>query len=489
MISDTDYLLWLERDAERRVVLVEADAYAGGVVTTHTFASSPFVSRPGDAPANTPYDDLLQEIPAITRRMSEALGGQTTVTWGDLLIDNSDGERDHWLDAAWDGRPCRLLLGSPEWPKSDYRVILSGTLADIGARDARQLTLKLRDKQALLNAPIQTDVLAGNRLTPLCYGQCFNVEPVLVDSATLVYQVHDGQIHAIAAVRDNGVALTPGSGYSTDLSAGTFTLLNAPVGRITADVHGAKPGGVYLTRIADLVAHIVTTRAGLSSSDLDSASLAAFGTLCPQPVGLYLRERINLLEVLDQLLTSVGGWYGFNRAGLLQLGRLDLPSGAPRARFSADDMVRDSFKILSRRLPQASVRVSYATNWTPQSDGIAGGVSAANRELFAAEHRIAKTEDASIAAAHPLASNPDVVVTRLVESSDAAAEAARRLTLWGAVRTTYEAEFFTAPLHLELGDVIELDHHRFGFAGGQLARIVGIKESPANGRVVLEFWR
>src|SRR5262245_39679992 len=58
-------------------------------------------------------------------------------------------------------------------------------------------------------APIAASVKAPlARSKPFVVGSVLNVEPVLVDPFRLVYQLHDGALQAISAVRDGGVPLT-----------------------------------------------------------------------------------------------------------------------------------------------------------------------------------------------------------------------------------------------------------------------------------------
>lgn len=488
-LSDAEWLRWLRADGEARCVLVEADAWSTTWgLQTHTLANFPFVTRPSDSPANTIYDERVASFPQFEARLSELFFGRSTFSTGALDLDNSDGALDSWLEDGWDGRPVRLYLGSPSWPRAEFRPILTGAIADIEALDRNRLSLKLRDKTAAINVPAQTNLVGGatankDQVIPLCFGQCFNVEPVLIDAATHRYQVHDGVISGITAVRDNGI----GVAFTPNLAAGTFTLSAQPAGRITADVQGAAPSGAYLTTAAALVQHLITTRSALTTADLDAPSVAAFGALCPQTLGLYVRERRNLVELIDDLVASVGGWWGFDRTGRLRLGRLDLPGGTPVLTLTADDIDEGEIRLTRRELPPATLRLGYARNWTPQPDGLAGAVTEANRALFAAPTQIAKATQA-VKAKHLLASEPDVVDTLLALSAEADAEAARRIALRTQIRTVTSLVAMAAPHFVSLGDIVHLAHPRFGYALGALAVVVGIRDRTLANRVELDLW-
>lgn len=490
-ISDAQYQAWLAVDNKARIVIVEAQAYSGGMLVSRYMSNYPFVSTPTDTPPNQAYDDLVLSIPQFSTRMNEQLVGQSTPAWGDLEIANENGNRDSWLtDDAWDGRSIKLYLGDKSWPKSDFRKILDGTIADIYARDQRTLSLKIRDKQWTLNVPAQTSLIGGSTANkdlpiPLCYGECFNVEPVLIDAAAHQYQVHDGAVNAITAVYDNGVSV----GFTATLGGGTFVLTSAPAGRITADVQGAKPGGAYLTQCADIMQHLITTRSALTTGDLDAASFTAFNATAPQALGLYVRDRRNLIELLDMLIKSVGGWYGFSRDGLLQLGQLQAPAGTAAVSLTRDDLAEGSLRCLRRLVPVTTVRLGYRHNWTVQTDGVAGAASESRRADLASEYLVSKALDTAIKTAHPLALEPDMEGSLMTVQADCDAEAARRLSLWGVTRAVYGFDGFSAPSRVTLGQVVELTHPRFGFAAGAKAVVVGIVEQPTKNRISLEIWK
>jgi len=490
MISDIDYVSWLKRDGVPRALLVEAVAYSGGAEVTRTFSNRVFISGPIDSPAHAAYDDIVMGAPRFAAQLSELFTGQSLPTWGDIEVTNEGGVRDSWLGDAWDGRAVRLYLGDPAWPKSDFRRVLDGTIGDIVAPARNRLALQLRDKTWVLNVPIQTALIGGatankDQPKPLCFGQCFNVEPLLIVAATHQYQVHDGAIEAISEVRDNGVSVA----YTADAASGTFTLNAAPTGRITADVKGAKPGGVYLTRCAEIINYIVTTRTTLTGDDVDGANFSAFDTACPQTLGLYLRDRENLIAALDELVSAVGGFWTFSRDGLLRVGRLDAPAGTPVLELVADDIRERQIACVARALPVQTLRLGYQRNFSPQSDGLAGAVTETNRALYSAEHQVATATNAGITTTHKLARNPDLLPSLLALAAEAVTEVARRTALYNTVRAIYEVGVWTAPLRVNLGEVVRITHPRFGFSAGALAVVVGLDEEPAQGRVTLRVWK
>lgn len=489
-ISDAAFKRWLQADNRVRAVLIEAKAWSGGVEVTRYLSNVPYVSRPTDTPANVAYDDLIKAVPAFQARLNEVFMGFTLPAYGDADLINASGALDSWLDDAWDGRGLKMLLGDPSWPRNDFRTILDGVCADIYAKDRTTLALKLRDKSWMLNVPAQATLMTGTTANadqpqPICVGECFNVEPVLEDASAHRYRVHDGAVDDISGVRDNGVPVA----YTKDLADGCFELNAAPAGRITADVRGAKPGGVYHETVADIVQYLVTTHSQLTTADIDAASFAAMNAACPQPVHDYVRDRENLITVLDRIVTSVGGFWTFSRSGLLQLGRLEEPAGTPVVELVEDDVSENGIEVASRTIPVDTLRLGYRRNFTLQPDGLAGAVAEADRADFAAEYRVETASNAGITTTHKLAPKPDLIPTQLTAGSDAAGEAARRATLQGSIRKTYLVNCYMLPLSVNLGQVVKLTHSRFGFAGGELAVLIGITERVTGNRCQVELWR
>lgn len=488
MITDAQFSAWLALDGEIRCVLIEAEAYSSGL-TTRYMANVAFESLPSDSPANMPYDDIVISVPRFKAGIAEALGGSTQISYGEIDIDNSSGVRDSWLTDAWDGRPVRIYLGSPKWPKADFRQILAGVAIDIVAKDSSVLTLKISDKQQLLNGAIQKNLISGTtantqKPVPLTYGEVYNIEPLLIDSVTRKYQVHDGQIEAITTVYDNGKSIA----FTPDLTTGTFILSASPAGRVTADCKGCKLSGIYINKVADIVQRILLTRSSLTSGDIDTASFTGLNALCPQAVGIYIGDRRNTLDVLDELIKTIGGFYGFGRAGLFKVGRLDAPIGSPVLDLSADDIAEFGLTVKSRVLPVATIRLGYKRNWTVQTDGVDSTVTIARRAELADAYQVVTANNAGINTTFLTPLSPDVVGTLFVSQSDAQTEANRRANLASQLRYRYRAVCFTAAARIELGQVIRLTHPRYSFAMGSLAVVVDIDESPTSNESNVELW-
>lgn len=493
-ISDAEYSEWLEDDRVTRVLLVEAKYY-DGTEQTEYMSTLGHITKPTDSPANQEYEDLVIAFPVFRRVMKEAFDGKTQQSFGDIEIDNTNGDRDSWLTRSWNGRDITLMLGDPTWDYADFRVIMAGSSAEITSKGIDKLSLKIRDKGIYLEKQLQEAVFSTgpnvDRIIPVCYGEVKNIEPVLEDEPTHKYKIHDGEISSIDTVYDKGVSIA----FVADLPDGSFTLSAAAVGPVTADVKGAKFPGLaegadtYWDNIADIIYDIAKNRSDLTASDIDTTNFSDFKTAHPQKVGVWIRDKDKFTQVLDTLVTSVGGFWGFSRDGKLGLGQLlDPAAETSTLTITADDIVINGMTVKRRQLPRYRVTLGHTRYWRPQGPSEVAGVAEDLTADLGQEYRLSISEDLTVKTTHLLAHESGVLPTVLVDSTEADTEALRRKDLRDGLRTVYTVDAFATPFSVELGDVITVDHDRFGFDGGTKAVVVGYSETVTPPRIKLDLW-
>lgn len=244
-ISDAQFAQWLIGDGPR-VVLAElrfsyesAGAPAEGTVY---LSSGSYFTRPEDSPPNVAYRDTISGLPGVRMSINpDSLGGFTQISVGELTLHNGDGSLDFLLDLIIDGREVNFYLGSPEWPRSDFRVMLS-VLAESAAADGDDtIRITLRDHRLLLDRAIAGDVVTAEKRKPLifCFGsQAYanSIEPVLLDSVDLDYCVLQNYANSGLGsfVRDNGAELSA-AGFAFD---NTTLTVNAGTDTFTFVAHG-----------------------------------------------------------------------------------------------------------------------------------------------------------------------------------------------------------------------------------------------------------
>lgn len=86
----------------------------------------------------------------------------------------------------------------------------------------------------------------------------------------------------------------------------------------------------YVDTLADIARRIAVTDGGISLTAVDHEAIALCRAQMPYPVGLYVPEGGNRLDLLDGLASPLGAWYGAWRDGLFQVSILAAPEAIDR---------------------------------------------------------------------------------------------------------------------------------------------------------------
>lgn len=510
-VSDAEYATWLASDAQERCLLVEMSYYAGGVQTAY-LSSAPFVSGPGDTPANTAYQCVIKSIPTFNQKMSDVLYGRTTASLGNVIIDNGDGAFDDWLYYNFAGRPLTMYLGAPSWERADFRAVWTGVLSNITVQGTNSLSIEARSREHLLSQEVTmtkiTTGTADGRYQPLCYGLCYNITPLCVDATNRIYRVNAADVKSIDEVRCNGVDI--GAANWTNNADGTFTIdANYNNGQITCDVKGMKTGSTLMEHIKEIVKDLVVTRSAVfAEADFDTTYWTNLNTTFPQHLGLYITQPVQLYQLLDQICGSVGAFYGVDRDGKIYIRQFAL-SGTATHTVTAEDIAAHGINVAKVYQPMDKLKRGYQKNWTVQSNIDAGfdtswpaggwfyiggvlqtdtqyrpATSAADRHLYSEEYLYTISE---ITRTNILkAVDPAIQGTLLTLKTDSSTEGTRWLTMWGAVRVQFSIDCFTKTARVNLGDRVTVTHPRFGLDAGVTGTVVAIQDRPTKHRQLLE---
>lgn len=478
---------WLKTSDHIKTVLVEIEnvAIGGGQSATFYLSNKPFVTAVTDTPSSTNYDPCL--VGGISFSETLSLDSSISVGYGDLEIDNTGGVKDAWVDYIWVNKPVKIYIGDPRWTRSDFRLVFSGLISDISSRSRESLNLILVDKLQRLNNPISEAVLSStalgsDTLIPVVFGECFNVSPLVVDSATLTYQVHTGPIEDIIEVRDNGAPVD----FTKNLVNGKFTLNQAPFGQITASVQGAKRGTNYYNTIPNIIIDIVKNYGPVNNrlvdSDIDLANFNTFNTVYPHQVGVYCTNRENILDVCNQLASSIGAQLTFSSLGLLKLVKIYYYTGTSHD-ILPEDVDLDSLQIQEKSVVRAATKIGYCKNWTVQESGLAAGINPSSLALFNTEYLYSTDIVGTNVDDYKLTVEPVAEDTLLITQAGAEWAAEDQNGLFGVPRTVY---IVTAAAHLlpvELGDGATLVNPRFGLSSGKAGAIISINRDWIMGKV------
>ncbi len=480
-MTDAEFVAWL-KNGGRYAVLVEVD-----ITSTKYLSTVPYTTLPTDSPANRAYLPVIAGGVALSESLS--LDGSAALSAGDIEISNEDGSLDSWLDEVWVNRAIRVYIGDVSWARSDFKLIFNGIVSNLDSSSASRLNIVLRDKLQRLNSPVSEEQLGGStanseRLRPLVFGECHNIEPLLVDPATHEYQCHNGALESIIEVRSEGV---PRTITTAGVPAGSFRLTASPEGTISASVQGST--SPYVNTVSGIIQRLVTNYGTPSerftSGDIDTAQMAAFDAAHPQPVGVFLADRNNVLQVCQDLASSVGAQVTMSREGKLRLVKIELPPTGTPLVITPADYEAQSLSISQRSTVQAGIRLGFCKNWTVQTS-IDSGIPAEHRDLFGQEYLSVSARDSTVASVYRLYAEPQQVDTLLLKRTDASNEATRRLNLWKQPRVVYQVTAFAHLLTLELGQAVTLYGDRFGLDSGKTGMVIGLETDWIGRRVKVE---
>lgn len=485
-MTDAQFQDWLQSSSAIRMVLIEAQVNVAGSEVTRYIASRPYITGPREVPANTAYLPLAKGGLAFTEQVS--LSGEAGLSGGDIELDNADGALDGWLGDVWMNRPIKAWAGDPSWPRADFQLVFDGIIADVASAGRESVNLVLRDKLQRLNTPITEVKLGGttpnkDAILPIPFGECHNVAPLLTNPATLEYGFL-GAMESTFEVRTNGKPIA----VALNDQVGRFNLTTDPFSTtITASVQGDKGGG-YAPRIAPLVQRIATAYGKAADrfvlSDLDLENLSAFDAAHPQPVGLYVADRTNQAQAIQQLAASVGAQAIMSRTGQLRLVQIALPAAGVPLAIGPEQMRERSLRPAQRLPVTAAVKIGFDRNYTLQA-GLTTSIPPAHADLYATEWLTETVVDEAVRARYRLSDDPVQIDTCLKTRADARAEAQRRLALNKVPRTIYEFDGEPEMMMLELGQPVTLRAERFGLQDGVPGVVVLLSRFWLTGRVTV----
>lgn len=274
-------------------------------------------------------------------------------------------------------------------------------------------------------------------------------------------------------------------------SAGYFRLGSSPAGLVTADV---TQGASAADRTAAQIATQLFTLAGLSSGDWSASDVTALDVANDAVLGYWSgTEETTIADVMDLVADSVGAWWGVDRTGVFRIKQFTVPSGSAVLTITANDLKkgleRRPTTDSDRGIPVYRVVLHYAKNGTIQTTDLAGGVSDDRRAVLALPSLTVVSTDTSVQTAHLLATQIEKD-TLLTDATDAQDEADRLQAMFGTKRDRFELsiQLTSDTATLDLGDVVTLQHARYGLSAGKKFRVLGIDPKASAREMVLSIW-
>lgn len=158
-ISDAQFKQWLKQQSSKLTILAEpriAIQRSGSPAEdTLYWANRAYRSKSSDAVPYRQYQDVIQGAPTFTRALSlDELGGRGTTSQGNLSLNNTAGNVDYLLNEIIDGRDIPVYAGDLDWPRSDFRLIATGSMVVASGESDDSMSVTLKDRSLLLDVSI-----------------------------------------------------------------------------------------------------------------------------------------------------------------------------------------------------------------------------------------------------------------------------------------------------------------------------------------------
>jgi len=399
-LAASDPLLLGAPEGAEVIYLIEATVYDPALPGTKVLR---YCSGAGFVYGGNYYEPRIKHPGRIRRMLFDEgkTSGPSQMGYGEVVLVNTDGGLDALATYGFDGRQLMIKRALAVGATLAGVVILAACGMEQAAFTWDEVAIRVKDRKQELNVPLQANKYGGTnalpagvdgtadiqgRPKPLLFGYVKNATPVCVNTSRLIYQLHDGALEWISGVYDKGIPLAAGADYAsqTDMEAnapvagqyrawpagGMFRLGATPAAQVTADAYELTAAALVS---APKLAERIAARA-IASGDINAADVAALHTANPAVVGYYSAAETTVASALDEVLGSIGGWYGFDAAGQLRCGRLDAPAGSPVATLTEAELLsieRLPTSDEGRGLPAWRVNLGYDRNWTPNMSDIA----------------------------------------------------------------------------------------------------------------------
>ncbi|QDQ26700.1 hypothetical protein FNU76_10175 [Chitinimonas arctica] len=508
------------------MVVVQFNHVQGGVTTPYRISDIGYLTGPADTPANTMLSPRLQALPRYSRSISadgerSMVGGQLTRSFGEVSLINNDGALDFLLglnglvdqpvQVYWvpDPVPSPLVL-------SEHQLFV----ARCGAPtfDSDLIRIPLHEVESVLERPFLKPISSypesatlfdpaslavnGNRNAPRVFGKVRGVEPILVDATRNIYLISDHP--ATVVLFDKGVMITgfrqgslpliyspppspgtakyfPGDALTPRVYAclgSTPELLTAHVTSASTPSYSPNPDKFVYQAVVDLVQAVLPGQG--VGSDLH-AFLTSIGT------GWLARELDTPMDGIRFLLSSIDGWFGYNRHGGFQCGVIKEPSAPsyslPAAKIREVSITWQGGGYTAR---QVTAKVGRAYTVLQQ-------VAPTVIPTFAALLRREWIERKSAAATTPELYQFDRIISTALDQDDAGIPSvlAAIFAKYDTLTRIYSVDLVmtrSLALAIEIGQCVNLTWPRYDLANGKPLIVIGIDMDLETRALRLRLW-
>jgi hypothetical protein len=511
-----------------RIFLVDLNAYDPA---TEAEIVCRFSTYGFDAGGGVYYEPRVIQPGTLSRSIStQQLGGRQAVSYGEITLAAIDGGIDYLADYYFDAREAVVRVGRVGQTIDSFVPVMRAQIEAVSV-ERELVSIRLRDRAITLERPFSTAKYAGtnelpdglegtaddikDRQKPFIGGRVALMEPILVNTSQLIYQVNLYRVDAILNAFDSGVYLDrEADDYRTieELlddnlapASGGYRCYRGPEGSYIK--LGSSPVGTVSVSLAEswtrnsaaeLIRRIVeyahyfnpTAKAPEDAWDWHHWDLLALDEANASALGVVLQDGETTASLLDRVCESVGAFWGFDALGKLRVIRLDEPAETADLTLDVRQM-SEADRTPEGQMPWWQVTLKADRNYIPQDKSqMAGIVPAARAEWFSLEARSSEAKDDTIKSTRLLAETVEVE-SLLCGVGAAQAEAKRRLNLFGQRR---DVGTITLPDpaqygdKLDLGKTVHITVPRLGYSAGKNMLVIGIQTDWGRDQATITVW-
>ena len=444
---------------------------------------------------HAPVDGRLKSPGSFRRELfsGSRVFGAVRPSYGELVLQNSDGALDEWADYGLSGGKVVVRMGPADgaYP-SDYTTVYIAYAHSIIA-DFAEIRIRLRDRLQALDRPLVTQSFAGTggiegggdlvgKLKQWVSSDPYLIPITLVDHTIQLYHVQStasGGLGAYFKIYEGGIEIPADAGSYANVAD---LLANQPTLGHCKWYFGAEGVYVRLRGVPQFDLRAIafgfdpTTGGAFTVASL-AGQAGISGGVAPIAIGaLLVDDSRSYLDVCQDAALSQIAHFGMTRLDVLQGGTVTAPSVSPIAEFHVHNTCNLSrASALDMDAPVWSVTVHSGKRWP---GNVASGAPAdiAGQVQRTPWYATFAREVPAIRTANPGA------VSTVVEVQARAFQSVLSQTdyldkyfaLFGVRRAFYSFDVpLTAQnLAIELHDTVSLRMPRFGLDAGKAFRVV-----------------
>lgn len=497
----------------------------GGIAlyeSQYLFADGKWIGAPNDTRRpNRAADARIIASADLERQMpiSPDAERRGEVTVGEIELANPDGALDDLVaNHTVAGREVAVYLGPARGKSADFRVVAQ-VLGRGFETDLNVVRVRVQTTQALLSSSLHQRTYTGGggfdgdpelagRRAPVCFGDCFNITPLLVNKDQWIYAVHDGPIEAIDALKERGLTLiwngvnaaSYGELRATAVAGGYFATCRAlglvkagfgvsgPAGPVTVDVRGDKAGGAYVNDIGNILRRAALIRARLDPSLIDEISLA---NLPSGVMGYYAdgSADLSVSGLFNALLRSINGWYGTRRDRTLRVGFIVPPERyQPHRTFTAREALSLE-RLMVDQPPRYQQAVVWGKNWTPLAESdVSLALPLETRLRLQGAGYILRKQSPEVRTRDQTSIDGGTLETYFIDSVGASEVLDRLMALFRESRRSYRLRLARSGYLADLQTIVQVKHPREALTNGRNFVVTGVRDDGRRAQVELTLW-